>query len=173
MTPQALKEALYTIIQPIMAETVIWPDQNAPRPALPYSTLRLSSITRQGTPHYSDVDNNGIQTVIAIREAVLQVQRFGDASVEALETLSEKLDLVTNLDKLYLQKIAVFDKSPVTDVAQLLGGLATEPRASIDLSIRWKSSLTDNVGLIETVHVDGEVGPIGTANNRIYDVIVN
>ena len=173
MNVATLKSRLWTMLQPIIGGTVIWSDQNGPRPALPYATLRLSVIPRIGTPHYSDPDANGLQTVLAVRESIVQVQRFGPESVAAVETFADKLALNTNLDKFSLQKIALFDVSSVTDVAQLLNGLATEPRASVDLSIRWVSDQTDNVGLIETVAVDGEIGPENTAKNQIYTVTIN
>lgn len=172
MNVQTLKTRLWSMLQPVIGGTVIWADQNGPRPALPYATLRLSSIQRVGTAHYADPDTNGIQTVVATRESTLQVQRFGPESVGALETFADKLALQTNLDKFSVQKIALFDVSSVTDVAQLLNGLATEPRASVELSLRWASDQTDDVGLIDSVSVNGQVGPQNTAKNQIYAVNV-
>jgi hypothetical protein len=172
MNIATLKTRLWTVLQPILGGTVIWADQNAPRPALPYATLRLSTAPRVGTPYYQDPDNNGLQTVLSVREGTLQVQRFGPDSVAALEEFSGKLYFQTNLDKLSTHEITVFDVSTVTDVALLLNDLATEPRASVELSIRWVSDQVDDVGLIETVAINGELGPENTALNQIYDVIV-
>jgi hypothetical protein len=56
----------------------------------------------------------------------------------------------------------------VTDVAQLLNGLAIEPRASLDVSIRWTADQTDNVGIIQTVISDGTLGPDNTALDEEY-----
>ena len=173
MNVATLKTAIYTLLQPILGGTLVWADQNAPRPPLPFATLRLSVIQRIGTPHYSNPDNAGLQDVLAVRESVLQVQRFGPDSVGALETFADKLALQTNLDKFSLQKISLFDVSSVTDVAQLLNGLATEPRASVDLSLRWVSDQSDNVGLIDDVNVNGDLGPGNTAKNQIYTVVVS
>jgi len=173
MNVSTLKTRLWALVQPIIGGVVIWADQNAPRPPLPYSTMRLSTVPSVGTPHYSDPDANGIQTVLAIREGVLQVQRFGPDSVDALATFSDKILTQTNLNKFSAQKIAVFSLSTVTDVALLLNDLATEPRASVELSLRWVSDLTDDVGLIEAVDVNGSIGPENTANNITYPVTVN
>lgn len=170
MNVPQLKTKLWNLLQPILAEPVIWADQSAPRPALPYATLRLSTIPRVGTPYYADPDENGIQTVCAMRESVLQVQRFGVDSVGALETFTDKVFLQSNLDKFSVQKIALFNASQVTDVALLLNDLATEPRASVELSLRWASDMTDNVGLIESVQIAGSVGPENTAKNLAYPV---
>jgi len=168
MNVSTLKTRLYTLIQPIMGGTVIWADQTGPRPPLPYSTLRLGVITTVGEPHYSDVDAGGLQTVLAVRESVLNVNRFGNDSVSTVETFSDKLLLNSNLDKFSQNEISVFDMSAVTDIAQLLNGIAIEPRASIDLSIRWESDQVDNVGIIETVISDGTIGPVNTALDEEY-----
>ncbi len=156
MNISTLKSRLYTLLQPIMGGTMIWADQSAPRPQLPYSTLRLGSITEVGMEHYSDVTDLGTQTVLGVRESVLNVQRFGADSVNAVQTFADKLRLHSNLDKFHAQEIACYDISPVTDVAQLLNGIAIEPRASVDLNIRFASDQTDDVGVIETVVMNGE-----------------
>lgn len=168
MNVATLKTRLYTLIDPFFTEPVIWADQTSPRPPLPYVTLRLGVISPIGEPHYSDVDNAGIQTVLAVRESILNVNRFGDDSVAALETFSDKLMLNSNLDKFSVQDISAFDVSAVTDVAQLLNGLAIEPRASVDVSIRWTADQTDNVGIIQTVIGDGMLGPDNTALDEEY-----
>jgi len=168
MNVATLKTRLYALIQPILGGTVIWADQTGPRPALPYSTLRLGVVTTVGEPHYSDVDAGGIQTVLAVRESVLNINRFGVDSVATIETFSDKMLLNSNLDKFSVQDIAAFDMSAVTDIAQLLNGIAIEPRASIDLSLRWESDQTDNVGIIDTVISNGTIGQVNTALNEEY-----
>lgn len=168
MNVSTLKTRLYTLIQPILGGTVIWADQTGPRPALPYSTMRLGVITTVGEPNYSDVDNAGVQTVITARESVLNINRFGVDSVATIETLSDKLLLNSNLDKFSVLEVAIFDMSAVTDIAQLLNGIAIEPRASVDVSIRWQSNQLDTVGIIETVISNGTISEVNTALNEEY-----
>ena len=172
MNVATLKSRLYALIDPFFTEPVIWADQTSPRPPLPYVTIRLGVITPIGESHYSDVDALGVQTVTGVRESILNVNRFGPDSVASLETFSDKLALNSTLDKFSIQKIAAFDVSPVTDVAQLLNGIAIEPRASVDVSIRWNSDQVDNVGIIETVVSGGTIGPNGTGLNEEYIVTV-
>ena len=167
MTVDQLKTKLYALFDPLFSEVIIWADQSAPRPPLPYVTLRLGVISPVGEPHYSDVTNAGIQTVLAVRESILSVQRFGNGSVNALELLSANLCKNSVRDLFSVQDISAFDVSNVTDIAALQSGIAIEPRASLDVSLRWTSSITDNVGVIDTVVSDGEVGPIGTATDTI------
>lgn len=173
MTVDQLKTAICTLLQPILGGTVIWADQSAPRPALPYTTLRLGVVTPIGEPHYSDSDNSGVQTVLSVRESVLNVQRFGPGSVAALQTFTDKMQLNTNLDKFSVQAMSLFDMSPVTDIAELLNGISIEPRASVDVSIRWTSSQTDTVGVVQTVEIGGGLGPEITANNETYQIDIS
>jgi len=170
MNVATLKTRLYALLQPIIGGTVIWADQSVTRPALPFSTLRLGVINPIGEPHYSDVDANGIQTVLAVRESILTVQRFGVDSVASLENASDSLAKNSNLDKFSLQSISAFDVSSVTDVAALLNGISIEPRAMFELSLRWMADLTDNVGVIETVISNGEIGPDLTAIQEVYTI---
>lgn len=170
MNTTTLKTRLWALMQPIIGGTVIWADQNSPRPALPYCTLKLNTISRVGTPYYADPNSGGLQSVQVTRESILQVQRYGNDSVNALNEFADKLALNSNQDKFSLQDISAFDVSDVTDVALLLNALATEPRASVDVSIRWVSDQTDDVGLIETVISNGAVGPDMTANNLTYSI---
>ncbi|CAB4197695.1 hypothetical protein UFOVP1309_29 [uncultured Caudovirales phage] len=173
MNVATLKSRLYALIDPFFTEPVIWADQTSPRPPLPYVTIRMGVITPIGESHYSDVDSLGVQTVTGVRESILNVNRFGPESVSSLETFADKLTLNTTLDKFSIQKIAAFDVSPVTDIAQLLNGIAIEPRASVDVSIRWNADQTDNVGIIQTVTSGGTVGPSGTKLNEEYVLTIN
>lgn len=170
MNVTTLKTRLYDLIQPILGGRVIWADQSAPRPALPYVTLRLGVITPIGEAHYSDVNNAGVQSVLGVRESILNVVRFGADSVGAMEDFADKLALNSNLDKFSNQEVSLFDVSPVTDIAQLLNGIAIEPRASVDVSIRWASTQLDNVGIIQTVQGNGTIGPDGTALGEEYAI---
>lgn len=191
MNITTLKTTLYTLLDPLFSETIIWADQSAPRPALPYISLKLGVITPVGESHYSDVDANGIQTVSAVREAVLNVQRFGTDSVSGLETFSDNLKKNTVLDLFSKQKISAFNVSDVTDISTLQNGIAIEPRASVDVSVRWTRQITDTVGIIQTVISnttsrvgdigytiegapgDSGIGPIGTALNNVYQIDVD
>lgn len=173
MTLTQLKTTIYTLLQPILGETVIWADQSAPRPALPYTTIKFGVINKVGRSYYSNVDNVGVQSVFSVLESVLNVQRFGADSVSALQTFTEKMQLSTNIEKLSVQDISLFDISPVTDIAELLNGISIEPRASVDLYFRWTSKQTDAVGIIEFVDINGDVGPDSTALNEKYTINIS
>ena len=64
--------------------------------------------------------------------------------------------------------MAFFNAGPVQDVSFTLGAVAWEHRAAVDLSIRYMSEMTDDVGYIETVEIGGTLtGPVPTGEVRI------
>jgi hypothetical protein len=165
-----LKTDLFTLIDPLVSETLIWADGNSPRPALPYVAMKVMGIRRiNGDWRSESVGSDGLQTVKGDREFTLNIQRFGTDSVESLSTLADKLRLTTNIEKFNTAKLPIIDAEDVVDVAALLDNSQIEPRASLDVFLRLKSSLTDNVGYIDTVEIetvtikpDGTDMPIGT-----------
>lgn len=153
-----LKTNLHARIQALAgAETVIWADQNTPRPALPYWTIRLQAQRMVGRDDRSQgVDVNGIQQVFGVREATLNVQRIGADSEEKVADLRDELGKVTVTDAWLLAKIAVYNIGPVTNVPYEMDKGHLEPRAVLDLFVRYGTELDDEVGVIETVEMAGQ-----------------
>lgn len=150
-----LKTDLFALYDPLITETVIWADGNSPRPALPYVAMKVMGIRRINGDHYSEsIGVDGLQTVKGDREFTLNIQRFGTDSVEALDLLANKLRLTTNIEKFNTAKLPIVDAEDVVDVAALLDKAQIEPRASLDVFMRLKSSLTDQVGYIDTVEIE-------------------
>jgi len=160
-----LKTDLLELFRSLTTEEVILADQNKPRPALPYSAIKVIGMRRVKGDWYSeDIGANGLQTVKGDREFTLSIQRFGTDSVEALDTLANKLRLTTIIDKFNNAKLPIVSADDVVDVAALLDKSQIEPRASLDVFMRLKSSLTDNVGYIDTVEIETvTIRPDGTA----------
>lgn len=152
-----LKTDLYGLIQPLVNETTIWLDQSTPRPALPYVGIRMNSRVRVNGDHYSDSNNSGVITIAGDREFTLNVQRYGPDSVNVLDALGDKLRKVTVIDDFMGKKIAIVDTDgPAVDISFSQDGVKFEPRASIDFRFRVKSSVTDDVGYIDTVVNTGQ-----------------
>lgn len=163
-----LETDVYSLMQPILGGTVIWADQNSPRPALPYSMMKIMGVRYVNQDHYSNPDVNGVQTIKGDREFTLNVQRFGQSDVTSfLNGVVDKLRLTTNIDKFMAKKLTAFNTGAVTDISALLDKTAIEKRATVDIFIRYKSSLTDNVGIIETANVEGD----DDSSAPIYTVI--
>lgn len=151
-----VKSTLHTLIQAVIgAETLVFADQNAPRPPLPYWTLRLSAQRKVGDDAYSQgVDANGDQLVSGVREITVQVQRFGPDSDVACADLRDNLSRTTIMEAWQRQKIALYDVGDVLNVPYKLDNSQLEPRASVDLFVRFGTELLDRVGWIDTVEMD-------------------
>ena len=152
----SLETDIYDLFNPIITGTVIWADLNKPRPALPYSSIKMNSMRYVNQDHYSDATSLGIQTVTGDREFTLSIQNFGKTDcVTFLNGVVNKLRLNTNLDKFMAKKIVPFNTGAVLDISALVDNTNIEKRASLDVFIRIKSSITDNVGYINTTNVEG------------------
>jgi len=154
----SLRDTLHTLISArTNSETVIFADQNAPRPPLPYWTVRLSARRLLGRDAYSQgVDQDGMQLVSGVRELTLQVQRYGQASDVAVADLCDQLSLTTVLEEWQVAKLSLYDVGDVLDVAYKLDNAQLEPRASVDLFVRFGTELLDDVGWIDVVEVGSE-----------------
>lgn len=154
-----IETELYNFFAPIIGGTVVWQDQNSPRPALPYSTLKYSSLRRVKMDHYSDIDNSGNQTVSGDREFTLTIQRFqgsGNNVVSTLQSVVDKLQLQSNVDKFLAKGLAAFNANPVMDISALLDATQIEKRAAVDIMIRYRSNLTDALPYIDTTVINAD-----------------
>jgi len=151
-----VKATLYTLVKALIgAETLVFADQNAPRPPLPYWTIRLAAQRAVGEDAYSQgVDANGDQTVSGVREITVQVQRFGPDSDVSCADLRDNLSRTTVSEAWQVEKIALYDVGDVLNVPYKLDNSQLEPRASVDLFVRFGTELLDRVGWIDTVEMD-------------------
>ena len=151
-----VKATLYTLVKALIgAETLVFADQNAPRPPLPYWTIRLAAQRAVGEDAYSQgVDANGDQLISGVREVTVQVQRFGPDSDVACADLRDNLSRTTVSETWQVQKIALYDVGDVLNVPYKLDNSQLEPRASVDLFVRFGTELLDRVGWIDTVEMD-------------------
>jgi len=154
----AVKDTLYTLIKAsIGAEELIFADQNAPRPSLPYWTMRLSAQRAVGIDAYSQgVDDLGDQKVLGVREVTVQVQRHGEDSDTACADFRDVLSKTSVLETWQVQKIALYDTGDVLNVPFKLDNAQLEPRSSVDLFVRFGTELLDRVGIIDTVEATGQ-----------------
>ena len=153
----SLKEAIYDTVKSVVGdETVIWTGQNAPRPDYPYWTIALHSSNRVGSDWQSQgVNGSGEEEVFGTRDATLAMQRYGKGSEEKAMDLRDNISRQSVIDMAIAKNIAIYDAGPVNDTTIKLNSGTLEPRASVDLMIRFGTSLLDNVGAIETVSFDG------------------
>lgn len=171
----SLETDVYGLIQPLAGGTVIWMDQNAPRPALPYCAMKINSVRYVNRDWTGDPDAGGNQPVTGDREFTLNIQRFqkyGPESVTGvLQNIADKLRLGTVIDKFQAKKLVAFDAGAVTDISALLDKTIIEKRAALDIFMRYKSRQIDAVQIIETVSVAATDNSSAPPYNPLVEVI--
>lgn len=145
-------QALYTALKPFLPSTTIWANQNAARPALPYATLVISSSVAMGTE-----TEKGTTEYSGQREDTLRIETFGDGAFQILQDLRNRLPTTTLRYPFLRAGFVVSAAGPVTDISQLIGGVEIEPRAMLELTIRYRSLVTEVVEEIDTVSTVGSV----------------
>lgn len=170
----SLEDDIYAVIQPLVGGTVIWMDQSAPRPALPYIGMKLMSRRRVKKDHYDNPDDNGLQRVQGDREFTLAIQRYQaygpDSVTGILQSLSDKLLLQSVNDKFFAKGLVAFNVGPVQDISALLDKTQIEKRASLDIFIRYGVTQMDNVGIIDTVNAEGRDNGVGSP---VYTIVAS
>lgn len=141
----------------IDAQSVYWANQSAPKGALPVATLRLYSIAQEAMTEDRGVDEADRLDLQLPQAAVLEVQIFDESGgdpVGRLETLLLKLETPTVTDRCHAAGVAFFAAEPVQDITGLLSdGKTYEPRAAVDLRIRFNGHVKDSPGIIERVEI--------------------
>ena len=141
----------------IDAQSVYWANQSAPKGALPVATLRLYSIAQKAMAEDRGVDEADRLDLQLPQAAVLEVQIFDESGgdpVGRLETLLLKLETPTVADRCHAAGVAFFAAEPVLDITGLLAdGKTYEPRAAVDLHIRFNGRIKDSPGIIEKVEI--------------------
>jgi hypothetical protein len=159
----SMETDLMELIQPLVGGMVIWMEQNSPRPPLPFCAMKIKSVRSVNRDHYSAPDANGSQTVSGDREFTLSIQRYQAYGAESvmtpLQTLSDKLKLASVQDKFAAKNLAAYDAQSVTDISALLDKTQIEKRANLDIMCRYKSRMTDNVGVISTASIESVPTP--------------
>jgi hypothetical protein len=133
--------------------SVIFLNENAPRPAQPYVTLFLSSLNQIGEDYTPESDVNGLVDMVGDREFTLQIQTYGGDCITRLENLRSSLQMQTVLDTLRANGIVFVNHFGINDLTELLDS-RFEKRGAMDVLFRIGQNYTDNLGLVETIEVE-------------------
>lgn len=133
--------------------SVIFLNENAPRPAQPYVTLFLSSLNQIGEDYTPESDISGMVDMVGDREFTLQIQTYGGDCITRLENLRSSLQKQTILDTLRANGIVFVNHFGINDLTELLDS-RFEKRGAMDVLFRIGQNYTDNLGLVETIEVE-------------------
>lgn len=164
------ENAFYTWLVTATGLTVIWADQDAPQPALPYATLKIIS----GPTRVSQVDEvrqsydagQALGAEVALetggpREITLSVQVYARQSAttpsshprDLLTRAQAALGMASYLAALQAAGVAVIEAMPVQDVSLKVDD-SWSARAVMSVRFRLAASVTERVGYIAAVDVD-------------------
>lgn len=129
---------------------VVFANQNGPRPALPYITLRVDAAPRAPLLE-AGLSEDGVQTYAAHRDATVELQCFGPGSFDALDDLGQRLKGPAMVAAAFAANLAVYAVDAVQNVPVLRDGTTYEPRALMDIGIRYVKQHDEEAGFIETL----------------------
>ncbi|CAG9173084.1 LIC_12616 family protein [Cupriavidus respiraculi] len=151
MTPE---QAIYELVSLTATVPVIFANENGRRPEKPYIALRVAAAPRLPV-HRGPVDTDGMQAVSSHRDAQVELQCFGAGSFDVLDSLGQRLHMNDAAQRAEVLDLAVFQVGEVRHAPVLRDATTYEPRAVLELGIRYTLTLADDVGLIETVNAEG------------------
>lgn len=139
-------------------------DQNAPVPkddanppkTLPYVTLKLGTNTRVGEDHVGLPDNDGNAHIVGNRELIVSLQAIGNGALDGLEAIRSSLGKPSVQDTFCAAGLAYVESMPILDITNLVEVNFIE-RGSLDIRFRTDSVITDNVGIVAHVEIEGNV----------------
>lgn len=155
ITFSTLKESLYDWLDALtLGRSIIWLDQNAPRPSKPYIGLRLSPFVSIGQDYFTpprDSDENIL--IQGNREFTLEIQHYGIDALQTLETINFSLQKFSVRESLSSGGIVFVDRLQINDISILLNA-QYEERAAMDLLFRVMNSDTEELGIIEKAKIE-------------------
>lgn len=150
MTPE---QAIHELIANEAAVPVIFAERDA-APPKPYIALKLQESTRLPL-HLGPVAPNGMRAASSHRDALIQLTYLGADGMEAMDTLTQRLQMERALVRADALNLAVFAVGKAEQVPLLLDDGTFESRTRMEVGVRYTVMLEEDVGLIETVNADG------------------
>lgn len=153
-------QAVATVVQTVEPQdvTVIFSDQNAPRPVdYPYAVIRLDSIIQLGYDEVREIDvDTNLATIGGQRRATVNIDYFGPRPMENIMKAFNSLEKRSLNDIFYDAGIAYTEKNDVKNLTAMLE-TKYEERASFDFYIGFAENFEDDLGVIESVEFTGSV----------------
>lgn len=139
---------------------LVWNNQLLPRRTKPFGTLDLYSQQAEAFEEERPTDESEIHNVRTPTTAVLEVQlydKLGEFAADKIENMVMALERPSIVDRCFLAGVAFYDAEPIVDLTSFIdGGQTPEPRAAVDLHIRYTNIQQDNVGHVAQVNLNGK-----------------
>lgn len=148
--------------------TVIYANQNSPRPEKPFIELSFNTFRVLAMPIKSKIDDEGIQDVISSLSFVATIEAYSDQlhQTEELLNLIERY-LRTNLAFLHFKNDMSYTRTlSGVNALPTFQGVITESRATLDCEFLVNMLTKDDVGIIEHLVITDEI----TGTEIIVDI---
>lgn len=164
---QTIKSFLHDKIAALLdlpPKKVIWANQAGGRQNNPLVTLLIYSQVAEEQENKLAANNPTDIDLRVSTQFVVEVQYFGGTPVDELEKLTRQLERPTVVDAFFANGAAFLYADPVQDLTGLLGNdQQFEPRAAVDLHMRYTAQMIDDPGYIDEVDavieiIDPETG---------------
>ncbi|MCK4522414.1 MAG: hypothetical protein KAU20_07615, partial [Nanoarchaeota archaeon] len=134
---------------------IIWEDQNAPRPADPYISVRWNAFGRIGQDYRGRPNPDGYGAIIGNREFTLSIQCHGEKSIERLEVVRNALNWSEANNILKIGRLVVVDDLQIVNVPDL-HDTKWKQRGVLDILMRAAAETYDQIGVIESADLEGK-----------------
>lgn len=153
-----IEDLAWEVISAIIPAPLVRSSQrDAERPPKPYATYRIISRKTIGTDEQVSTDENGVMTLRGLREGVIQISVFGGNARFVCDTL---LNNARKESSRYLMRRVRFwlnANAGVKDTSAARDKLNFEQMATVDLYYRHQTTYQDDVGIIDTADVTGDL----------------
>ena len=173
---QQTRKFLHDVVAELLdipGKKVIWANQDGARLAVPLVTLMSYADRGEAMAEQRFTVTPGELDMRTPTGFVLEVQLFDKTGTFPVDTLSEfvrHLERPTIVDRFFVAGVAFLYADPVQDVTALLGNdQQYEPRAAVDLHLRYTSQVIDKPGYIVEVDIEGEQ----SGEDEPMDVVVD
>jgi len=153
-TRTALEDAVYTWLDALATEQIIWTKQKAPAPTSAYLGLNFTSLAVSEGDGFERLQSGSVRTLVQRRQATLNIQAFGDGAVDRLWAIKDSIYLESSLEAIRAANLSIIRDENVNDISLLLDTQIQE-RASMDLIIGYTKSASDGTNWIEIVEATG------------------
>jgi hypothetical protein len=163
-------EATFETTQEPVSVLVIFENENGPHPGddidstIPYATIRLDDSESAGQDDVRSEDDEGIVVYSGQRTATVSVNYYGPLPLEEVSKASNSLETQSVKDFLISEGISIGEKNQIRDLTEIME-TEYQKRAFFDFSINFSDGVEDDVGVIESAELTGELS--GARNGTI------
>lgn len=143
-----LREIIYNWIYDNTSLIAIWDNENAPRPNIPYISLRILSISKIGQSYYDSPDHNGDRIIKYDEDFTLSIRSYGQGTDDNLQLLKDSLQKESVIQYLQRNGLSIRNENNITDISILIDE-TREERFLYEVFFGIAHCIEENIGVIE------------------------